>query len=133
MGGRWAIDGRTPAGINLAGGAVAVVVAAVVAAAVPPLRFVAIPTVVGGFAAITGDQLALAGVVLLGWLTTNGFLENREGELSWHHDTDIRFLMIFVVVAAIGLATGECYRQVRELRARYHAVEELTKEEAPRG
>ena len=119
----------TPVGINVAGGAVAVVAAALVAAAVPAgypgLRFAAVPLAVGGFAAATGDQLALAGVALLGWLVTNGFLENRAGELSWHPAADPPLVMILVMVAAVGLAVGDGYRQFRDVRARWRAEAEL--------
>jgi hypothetical protein len=79
-------DDGTPVGINLAAGAVALTVAALIAAALPASqpgwRFTLIAGSVGGFAAITLDQRALAGVVPLGWLIVNGFLEDRLGELS---------------------------------------------------
>jgi hypothetical protein len=76
---------------------------------------------VGGFAAFTGDQLALAGVVLLGWLVANGFLENRSGELSWHGSRDFLLVTALVLAAAVGLAAGDGYRQLRDLRARWLA------------
>jgi len=58
-----------------------------------------------------------AGVVPLGWLVSNGFLENRCGELSWHRSADLWLVTAFVVAAAVGLAVGDGYRQLRELRA----------------
>jgi hypothetical protein len=116
---------QTPVGINVAVGAVAVVVAALLAAGLPVAhpgwRFAVMALAVGGFAAVSGDQLALAAVVPLGWLVSNGFLENRSGELSWHHSADVWLLTMLVVAAAVGLAAGDGYRQIRELRARWLA------------
>jgi MFS family permease len=116
---------RTPVGISLAAGAVALVAAALVASALPASqpgwRFALIAAVAGGFAGVTLDQRALAGVVLLGWLIDNGFLEDRLGELSWHGSSDIWRMMILVFAAALGLAAGEAGRQIREMRSRWHA------------
>jgi len=42
---------------------------------------------VGLFAAISLDQLALAGVAVLAALIYNGFLEDRFGQLAWHGST----------------------------------------------
>lgn len=114
---------RTPVGIDLAAGAVAVIGAALVAAALsasqPGWRFAMIAVAVGGFGTVTLDQRALAGVVVLGWLISNGFLVNRLGELSWHGSSDIWRMMILVAVAALGLAAGEAGRQIRDLRSRW--------------
>jgi hypothetical protein len=134
-GGAWRIfelttDDRTPAGLNLALGSVALVAAAGLAAMLPAhppaWHFGVVAIAVGGFAALTQDQLALGGVVPLGWLVTNGFLEDHEGELSWHGSTDIWLLMILVIAAALGLVAGQGYRQVRDLRARWRAGAELS-------
>jgi hypothetical protein len=114
---------RTPAGINLAAGAAAVTAAALVAATLPASqpgwRFALIAVAVAGSAAVTMDQRALAGVVLLGWLVANGFLEDRLGELSWHGSSDIWWMMILVFAAVLGLAAGEAYRQIPDLRFRW--------------
>jgi MFS family permease len=122
---------RTPVGINLAGGAVAVVAAGFLAAAIPPglpgWRFTVVAATVAGFAAFTADQVALFGVALLGWLVVNGFLENRSGELSWHGSPDLWLIGVLVVAAAVGLAAGDGYRQLRDLRARW--LSELDEEE----
>jgi hypothetical protein len=80
-----------------------------------------IAVVVGGFAAVTLDQRALGGVALVGWLIANGFQENRLGELSWHDSSDMWRMMTLVFFAASGLAAGEGYRQIRELRSRWRA------------
>lgn len=126
---------RTPVGINLAVGAVVMIGAAWVAAAFPVAdpgwRFAVMALVAGGFAAVSGDQLALAGVVLLGWLVTNGFLENRSDELSWHGSPDLLLATVLVLAAAVGLAAGDGYRQVRAVRARWLA--ELDEEEGRDG
>src|SRR5579885_3065228 len=70
-------EGRTPMGINLGVGALAVVVVAMLAAALPPAdlwaRLGVMALLVAGFAAITGDEVALGGVVLMVWLVSNGF------------------------------------------------------------
>ncbi len=119
-----AAEERTPVGINLAGGAVAVVAVAFLAAVAPPgWRLALVPLAVGGFAAVTGDHVALAGVVVLGWLVSNGFLENRFGELSWHGARDRWLMSLLVIVAATGLAVGDGYRHLRDLRARWRAEE----------
>jgi hypothetical protein len=120
-----AAEERTPVGINLAVGAVVVVAAAFVGAAVPAhdtgWRYALIPLAVAGFAAVTADQVALAGVVPLGWLVGNGFLEDRSGELSWHGSPDLWLIGVLVVAAAVGLAIGDGYRELRDLRARWLA------------
>lgn len=114
---------RTPTGITLAAGAAAVTAAALIAAALPASqpgwRFALIALTVGGFAAVTMDQRALAGVALLGWLIANGFLVDRLGELSWHGSADVWRMIILVFAAVLGLAAGEAYRQVRDQRIRW--------------
>jgi hypothetical protein len=116
---------RIPTGITLGAGTVAVIGAALVAAALPASlpgwRFALIALTVGGFAAVTLDQRALAGVALLGWLVTNGFLVDRLGELSWHGSSDIWRMIILVFAATLGLAAGKAYRQIRDLRLRWRA------------
>ena len=116
---------RTPVGINLAAGAAMVVAAALIAATIPAAdagwRFAVVALAVGLFAALTLDQLALAGVALLGWLVVNGFLVDRFGELSWHGSADLYRMLLLVVSGAFGLAVGEVYRQLAALRARWMA------------
>jgi hypothetical protein len=116
---------RTPTGINLAAGTVALIGAALVAAALPASqpgwRFALIALTVGVFAAVTMDHRALAGVALLGWLVVNGFLVDRLGELSWNGPSDIWRMIILVVAAALGRAAGKVYRQIRDLRLRWRA------------
>ena len=73
---------------------------------------------VGLFAAISLDQIALAGIALLASLIYNGFLEDRSGQLAWHGSGDLWRLLLLVTVSAGGLAVGECVRFVANLRAR---------------
>ena len=121
---------RTPVGINLAAGTGMVIAAALLAALIPVAhtgwRFTVVALAVGLFAALTLDQLALAGVALLGWLVVNGFLVDHLGELSWHGSADLYRMLLLVVAGAFGLAAGEVYRQLAALRARWIA-------EAPQG
>jgi len=116
-------EDRTPMGINLAVGAVTVIAAAVCAAALPPThlwwRLGVLVIVVAGFAAVTGDQVALGGVALMVWLVANGFFENRQGQLSWHGSSDLGLMMVLVVAAAAGLAVGQACRLLLTLRARW--------------
>ena len=112
---------RTPVGINIGVGAVVVVAAALVAAAVPEsapaVRFAVVAVAVGGLAAVTVDQVAVAFVAGLAFLVANGFLVNRLGELSWHGGADIARLGAVVMVSALGLAVGEAYLLLRRFRA----------------
>jgi MFS family permease len=114
---------RTPVGINVGVGSVAIVVAGLVAAAIPTAdpewRFGVMAAAVGLFAAITVDHFALLPVAVLAFLVTNGFLEDRLGELSWHGSTDLWRLLLLVMIGTFGLAAGEVYRQVHALRARW--------------
>ena len=116
---------RTPVGINLAAGTGIVIAAALLAAVIPSAhtgwRFTVVALAVGLFAALTLDQLALAGVAALGWLVVNGFLVDHLGELSWHGSADLYRMLLLVVAGGFGLAAGEVYRQLVALRARWMA------------
>jgi hypothetical protein len=84
---------------------------------------------VGLFAAISLDQIALAGVAVLGSLIYNGFLEDRFGQLAWHGTDDLWGLLLLVIVGAGGLALGESVRFVANLRARRTAEFDRAEEE----
>jgi len=120
-----------PTGIAVGLGAVAMVAAGLVAAAVPAdhpaPRFTVIAVAVGLFAAMTADQVALAVVAPIGFLISNGFLEDRFGQLSWHGSADLWRLMLLVSAAALGLVVGDGYRWVRGLRAYRHSVRPATR------
>ncbi len=124
-----ATDESTPVGINIAVGAVTLGVVVLVAVNLPPsaadLRFPLVAVVVGGFAAVSADQVALAGVLVLAALATNGFLENRFGDLSWHSSLDGSRLIVLAFAAVAGLLVGDGYRQVREWRRRWRTAEEM--------
>jgi hypothetical protein len=126
-------DGQTPFGIAIGIGAVAVVVAGVIAAMIPVAypgwRFGVIAVTVAVFAAVSLDQWALAGVAVIGFLISDGFLEDRLGQLSWHGSADLWRLMLLVVVGAGGLAIGEAYRYVRNLRSASTDESTITEEE----
>jgi len=123
---RWSADAvrkpSTPTGLAIGAGAVGLVVAAIIAAAIPSAdagwRFAVMAIAVGLFAAISLDQLALAGVVVIAALIYNGFLEDRFGQLAWHGSDDLWRLLLVVTVSACGLALGESVRFVANLRAR---------------
>lgn len=101
---------------------IALVAAAIIAAAIPSTdavwRFAVMAVVVGVFAAISLDQIALAGVAVLAWLIYNGFLEDRFGELAWHGSGDLWRVLLLVTVSAWGLALGEGMRFAAKVRAR---------------
>ena len=122
---RWSADAvrteRTPTGLAIGAGAVALVAAAIIAAAIPSAdagwRFAVMAVAVGVFAAISLDQIALSGVAVLASLIYNGFLEDRSGQLAWHGSGDLWRLLLLVTVSAGGLAIGESARFVANLRA----------------
>jgi hypothetical protein len=111
---------RTPVGIEIAAGAMLIVLVAAMAAMVPvadPIaRYAILVVAVGAFAAVTCDQVAITVVALVGYLTFNGFLVNHLGELSWHGMDDFLRLAALVMAIAIGLAAGEMYRLLHRIR-----------------
>jgi hypothetical protein len=113
-------------GINLGIGALVVILGAVLVAFVPAAhlwwRLGLMALLAFGFAAATADQVALGGVALVVWLVSNGFFENRQGELSWHGSTDLGFAMVLVVAAAVGLAVGQAGRTMADWYARHALV-----------
>jgi hypothetical protein len=99
-----------PVGVDIAGGAAVIVFAAIGAAAVPPAdpgwRLAVMAAAVGGFAALSGDRLASAAVVLLAWLVVNGFLVDRYGQLEWHGSADLARVLVLAGSAVLGLLVG---------------------------
>lgn len=130
-GGHWrapaAPESQTPFGIMVAIGAVAMVAAGIVAAMIPTAypgwRFGVIAFVIFLFATAALNQLELALVAVIGALIFNGFLEDRLGQLAWHGSDDLWRLLLLVMVGALGLAVGEGYRFVRDLRSRYRKAD----------
>jgi len=117
-----------PTGFAVGAGAVAMVIAAVVAAMIPAVhpgwRFGVIAVVVMVFAAVSLDHRALAVVAVIGALVFNGFLENNLGQLAWHAD-DLWRLMLLVMAGAFGLAFGDGFRYVHDLRVRYRMADSI--------
>jgi len=112
---------RTPLGLNIGVVAAAVVAGALVAAAVPAphelWRWEAVAAAVAVVAAVTVDRVAMAAVVPLAWLVTDGFLENRLGQLTWHGSTDFSLILLLSAAAGLGLGIGRL-GQVRRGRRR---------------
>jgi hypothetical protein len=107
--------------MNVGVGAAAVVAAAIVAAAIPAAhglwRQEAVAAAVAVAAALTVDPLAMAVVVPLAWMVTDGFLENRLGLLTWHGSTDLSLILLLLAAASFGLGIGRV-RQLRHGRRR---------------
>ena len=106
-----------PAGLDIAGAAVAVAVAALVASALPadhPYgRTGVLAAAVLVASAGTGSLAAAAAATALAALTTNGFLINRLGELSWHGMPDAYRTAILAAAAAVGFAVATLARAGR--------------------
>ena len=108
--------GRTPFGINLAVGAVAMVTAAFAAVAVShdvPVRLAIVAAILALFAAVLTDVRASLATALLGYLLFNGFLVHRFGELSWAGTAWQLHLTVFAAAVGLGLAS----RRIRNARA----------------
>jgi hypothetical protein len=119
----------TPPGIAIAMGAVTVVAAGIIAALVPGTdpgqRFAVMAIAVGVFTAISLDARAVAATAVLAFAVSNGFLEDRFGQLAWHGFHDLTRLLLLAVAATGGLAIGAAVRFVRR-RARRRAAAPLT-------
>ena len=113
----------TPVGINVAVGAVAIVLATFLAArfalADAGFQDAVVMATIGVFAASTVDLAAV--VLLLGpaWMIMNGFLVNRSGDLSWHGAADLYRFLLLAGAGAAGLVVGEIVRRVRDLQGRW--------------
>ena len=112
----------TPVGITIAVGVLGIIAAALIAGAIPAVhpgwRFAVIAIAVGLFAAVSLDELALGAVALMAFAVSNGFLEDRFGQLTWHGSEDVWRLLLLIMSGAFGLALGEAYRYVGLLRTR---------------
>jgi hypothetical protein len=110
----------TPLGVNVAAGALVVVVAAFVSAAVPPsaaaVRLGLFAAALGVFAALTVDPLAVVIVGVLGFGVFDGFLVNQLGELTWHGRSDVSRVLVLAAAGVSGVAMGQAYRAVRRAR-----------------
>jgi hypothetical protein len=137
-------DDRTPVGINIAVGAVMIIVAMFLAARLPVAdatwRSASVAVALGTFAAFTVDPLALAALLLPTWMIMNGFLVNRLGDLSWHGIADLYRILALAGAGGLGLMLGEITRRAHGLRERWRlgvvveamAATEFDKEEGHR-
>jgi hypothetical protein len=122
---RGAVVDRTPFGINLGAGVVALVFGTALADALPVhglgWRFGAIAAVVAIFAAVTVDWAAATALAVIAWLVANGFVQNREGDLAWNPRVDLGLAAMLAVAAVVGLAVGSGWRHVRRVRGQRRA------------
>lgn len=97
--------GRTPFGINLAGGTVTMIAAVFAAALLPTVdaRLAVVGLAVGGYSAMVADTRASLTTAGLGYLLFNGFLVNHLGDLTWDGTTSMWHLMIFALAVGLGL------------------------------
>lgn len=99
--------GRTPFGIAVAGGAVAMAAATMLAAllfpAGAPGGLVLVALAVGWYGAAVADTRASLVTAALGFLLFDGFFANRYGELTWEGTTSLWHLTVFVLAVGIGL------------------------------
>jgi hypothetical protein len=107
-------EAKTPAGILIAIGAIAVVAAAAVAGQVPVadagVRLAVMAAAIAAYAAFSFDIVAIAAVVPLAWLVQDGFLLDRYGVLVWRGWSDLARLGLLVAAALLGLAVGALRR-----------------------
>ncbi len=99
-----------PLGISVGLGTVAVLVTVFVGALVPVhlagVTWALLAAVVAGFAAWAADVAAAVLVAALTFLVANGFLVNRQGELSWHGAADLHRGALLLTAAAVGLVVA---------------------------
>ncbi len=117
--------GRTPFGINLAAGAVAMIVAAFGAVLFPDVnaRLAVVAVVVAGYAGAVADTGATFATAGIGYLLFNGFLVNGLGELTWNGMTSLWHLIVFAVAAGLGVAQ----RWVRSARTDLALADEVAR------
>jgi hypothetical protein len=117
--------GRTPFGINLAAGAVALVAAAFVAVLFPEgdARLVVVAVAVGWYAAMVADTKASLAVAGIGYLLFNGFLMNRLGELIWDGMTSAWHLITFAMAVGLGLGQRWIRAACTDLAFAYEVAE----------
>lgn len=116
--------GRTPFGINLAVGSVAMVAASFAAAVVSSdvsARLAVMALAVCVCAALVDDTRASLATAGLGYLLFTGFLVNRFGELTWDSATTLWTLLVFVLATGLGLGQ----RWIRAARAEAAVSAEL--------
>jgi hypothetical protein len=103
-----------PSGLQVGGGALAVVVATMAGSLLPASdcwRVAPVAIVVLVFAMISDRVGAVAFTAALGYLMAIGFLVNQFGQLSWHGGPDADRLLLVVSAAAMGFITGAARRR----------------------
>jgi hypothetical protein len=127
---------RTPFGINVAVGMVAVLGAMLLAAMVPvsagSWRLVPVAAALFVIGALTVDSAAVAFVAALAYLFVTGFLVNQYGVLTWHGMPDIHRLVVIAVSAGAGLMVGAVRRWWRRPRPLMVPPEWVASPSAPR-
>jgi len=120
------LPSRAPLGISVGIGTAAVVAAAFADAAVPhhliSLRWAVLTVTVACFALWAADALAALIVTAVAFLLANGFMVNRQGELSWHGRDDLWRLAVLLLGALLGVAVGQV-RAHRAAQRRYVDLE----------
>jgi hypothetical protein len=111
---------KTPVGINIGLGVVAVIAAMMLAAVLPATTggWRLVPVAIGLVAvgAYTVDAAAVASVATVAYLLVIGFLVNRYGVLTWHGTPDTYRLLVIAISASAGLAVGAAWRWTRRRR-----------------
>lgn len=106
-----------PIGFALATGFTGVLVGTAAATAVNRHDIAQRVSVVATFVAVAAALIATpAGVACtagMGWLFTNGFLVNGEGDLAWRGVADLARMAVFAAAALTGLGVGQGWRRRR--------------------
>jgi MFS family permease len=130
---------RTPAGLTVAGGVVAIVVTAGLSALLSDTvgaRVSALTVAVLLFTAAVGDGRAAVGVAVVTWAVGNGFLINQHGQLIWHPGVDTWFAMGLLGAVAVGMIVAEVrgrQRRRRRWRPWRELLEAAAEQVAPDG
>jgi hypothetical protein len=114
---RRARSDRTPVGINIGLGMVAVVAAMMLAAVLPASsggwRLVPVAAALVVVGMCTVDAAAVAFVSTVAYLLVIGFLVNRYGVLTWHGTPDMYRLLVIAISGVAGLVVGALWRWTR--------------------
>jgi hypothetical protein len=108
---------RTPFELGIPLGALTMVVAALIdSAAVAPrhegARIAVIAAAVAIFCALVGEWRSGVATALVGYLLLDGFLLNREGDLTWSHTSSPYAVAAVAVAAVAGMLAGWSFRRL---------------------